>query len=170
MSPGDRRSPALETSFRLRSATLRASSAATADLEAPGQCHPSLIHGDAHPNLFFDGDEVGMLDWQVTQRGRGLRDVGYFANSLAIETRRAPGSADPLLPGRSRRGGPRVPFAVAWEQHRLHVLYGWIAAVVTAAAATLQHEAVVRAGLERSSAAVMDLDALGALRTLVRSG
>jgi hypothetical protein len=53
---------------------------------------------------------------------------------------------------------------VAWEQYRLHALYAWIAAVVTAAAATLQGEAIVRAGLERSSAAVMDLDSLGALR------
>jgi hypothetical protein len=49
---------------------------------------------------------------------------------------------------------------VAWRQHRLHAIYAWIAAVVTAAAATLQSEPIVRTGLARSSAAVMELDSL----------
>ncbi len=128
----------------------------------------TLIHGDAHVgNLFFDGPEVGFLDWQVVQRGQGMRDVGYFlANSLAVETRREHDEAliRVYLAALAEAGVPPVPFSVAWEQYRLHALYAWIAAVVTAAAATLQREAIVRAGLERSSAAVMDLDSLGALR------
>ena len=128
----------------------------------------TLIHGDAHVgNLFFDGPEVGFLDWQVVQRGQGMRDVGYFlANSLAVETRREHDEAliRVYLAALAEAGVPPVPFSVAWEQYRLHALYAWIAAVVTAAAATLQGEAIVRAGLERSSAAVMDLDSLGALR------
>jgi len=128
----------------------------------------TLIHGDAHVgNLFFDGEQVGFLDWQVAQRGQGMRDVGYFlGNSLAIETRREHDEAliRVYLAALAEAGVAPAPFSVAWEQYRLHVLYGWIAAVVTAAAATLQSEAIVRAGLERSSAAVMDLDSLGALR------
>jgi hypothetical protein len=64
-------------------------------------------------------------------------------------------------------GAPSVPFSLAWEQHRLHALYTWISCLVTAAAATLQTASIVRAGLERSTAAVMDLDSLGALREQV---
>jgi hypothetical protein len=128
----------------------------------------TLIHGDAHlGNLFFDGPEVGFLDWQVAQRGQGLRDVTYFlTNSLSVETRRAHGEdlIRVYLAALAEAGGPPVPFSLAWEQHRLHALYTWISCIVTAAAATLQREDVVRAGLERSSAAVMDLDSLGALR------
>ncbi len=128
----------------------------------------TLIHGDAHlGNLFFDGPEVGLLDWQVVQRGQGLRDVTYFlTNSLSIETRRARGEEliRVYLAALAEAGAPPVRFSLAWEQHRLHALYTWISAIVTAAAATLQRESIVRAGLERSSAAVMDLDSLGALR------
>jgi hypothetical protein len=128
----------------------------------------TLIHGDAHlGNLFFDGEQVGFLDWQVAQPGQGLRDVTYFlTNSLAIPTRRAHGEdlIRVYLAALAEAGGPPVPFSLAWEQHRLHALYTWISCIVTAAAATLQSESVVRAGLERSSAAVMDLDSLGALR------
>jgi hypothetical protein len=131
----------------------------------------TLIHGDAHlGNLFFDGPEVGFLDWQVAQRGQGLRDVTYFlTNSLSVETRRAHGEEliRVYLAALAEAGAPPVPFSLAWEQHRLHALYTWISCIVTAAAATLQREAVVRAGLERSSAAVMDLDSLGALRDRV---
>jgi hypothetical protein len=128
----------------------------------------TLIHGDAHlGNLFFDGEEVGFLDWQVAQPGQGLRDVTYFlTNSLSIETRRGHGEEliRVYLAALSEAGGPSVPFSLAWEQHRLHALYTWISCIVTAAAATLQSESVVRAALERSSIAVMDLDSLGALR------
>jgi hypothetical protein len=128
----------------------------------------TLIHGDAHlGNLFFDGPEVGFLDWQVVQRGQGLRDVTYFlTNSLSVETRRAHGEEliRVYLTALAEAGAPPVPFSVAWEQHRLHALYTWISCVVTAAAATLQREAIVRTGLERSSAAVVELDSLGALR------
>lgn len=131
----------------------------------------TLIHGDAHVgNLFFDGAEVGFLDWQVAQCGQGMRDVGYFlANSLATGARREHDEAliRVYLAALTEAGVPPVPFSVAWEQYRLHALYAWIAAVVTAAAATLQSEAIVRAGLERSSAAVVDLDSIGALRELL---
>jgi Ser/Thr protein kinase RdoA (MazF antagonist) len=130
----------------------------------------TLIHGDAHfGNLFFDGPEVGFLDWQVVQQGQGMRDVSYFlASSLAVETRREHGEALIRLysSALADAGGPALPFSVAWEQLRLHALYAWISAIVTAAAATLQREWVVRAALERSSAAVLDLDSLGALREL----
>jgi hypothetical protein len=168
--------PALERFGELVPAALREAapfvSARRPALEALWSRPPlTLIHGDAHlGNLFFDGPEVGLLDWQVAQLGQGLRDVTYFLEtSLAVETRRAHGEEliRVYLAALAEAGVAPLPFSLAWEQHRLHALYGWIAAVVTAAATTLQREAIVRAGLERSAAAVMDLDSLGALREAV---
>jgi Ser/Thr protein kinase RdoA (MazF antagonist) len=169
-------SPALARFGELVPEPLRAQarfvSAQRGRLEAEWSRPPlTLIHGDAHAgNLFFDGAEVGFLDWQVAQQGQGMRDVTYFlANSLAVETRRAHGEAliRVYLSALAEAGGPALPFSAAWEQHRLHALYAWISTIVTAAAVTLQREPIVRAGLERAGAAVMDLDSLGALRERV---
>jgi len=168
--------PALERFGELVPAELQAAAGFLSEqrlaLEALWARPPlTLIHGDAHlGNLFFDGPEVGFLDWQVVQRGQGLRDVTYFlTNSLSVETRRAHGEdlIRVYLAALAEAGAPSVPFSLAWEQHRLHALYTWISCIVTAAAATLQREPIVRAGLERSSAAVIDLDSLGALRERV---
>lgn len=39
----------------------------------------SLLHGDSHlGNFFVSGDEMGMLDFQATHWGKGIRDVQYF--------------------------------------------------------------------------------------------
>ena len=48
----------------------------------------SLLHGDSHlGNFFVSGDEMGMLDWQATHWGKGIRDVQYFLiDSLPVET------------------------------------------------------------------------------------
>jgi aminoglycoside phosphotransferase (APT) family kinase protein len=127
----------------------------------------TLIHGDSHVgNLYFGGNRVGFLDWQVTQCGQGMRDVSYFLiNSLPTALRRSHERVlithylDTLsAQGVSAPGGDE-----AWAQYRLHAFYTWIAAAVTAAAATLQQTAVARAALARASIALMDLDALDVL-------
>jgi hypothetical protein len=128
----------------------------------------TVVHGDAHAgNLYFLPGEVGLLDWQVVQRCQGMRDVSYFlANSIPIELRRQH-ERDLIalyLATLGERGVPPPAFPVAWEQHRAHVWYAFIGAAVTAAAATLQSEAIVRAGLSRSAAAVVDLDSAALLR------
>lgn len=130
----------------------------------------TLIHGDAHAgNLYFLPGAVGLLDWQLAQRAQGMRDVAYFlANSLPISVRRAH-ERDLIalyLRTLAERGVTPPAFDVAWEQYRLHAVYAWIAAAVTAAAATLQREPIVRAALERTGVAMMDLDSLSALRAI----
>lgn len=133
----------------------------------------TLVHGDAHAgNLYFPPDGVGFLDWQVVQSGQGMRDVTYFlVQSLPTDLRRRyERHLIGLYLGTLADQGAAAPEPdVAWRQHRLHAIYAWIAATVTAAAATLQSEAIVRAGLARSGAAVMDLDAI-ALVDRLRSG
>ncbi len=134
----------------------------------------TLIHGDAHAgNLYFPPGGVGFLDWQVVQRGQGMRDVTYFVvESLPTALRRncERELIDLYRATLTEHGIAAPPPDTAWAQYRLHALYAWIASVVTSAAARLQSEAIVRAGLARSSAAVMDLDSLAALENLTRMG
>jgi hypothetical protein len=96
-----------------------------------------------------------------------MRDVSYFLiNSVSTDIRRTHQRdlIELYLCSLRDQDVDGVTPAVAWEQYRLHAIYTWIAAMVTAAAATLQAEPIVRAGLERSCAAVMELDSLGAMR------
>ena len=60
-----------------------------------------LLHGDIRAdNLFFDGDEMKVVDFQFASRGCGAADIAYLVTQgLPIEVRRRP-----------RRGaGARVP-------------------------------------------------------------
>ena len=130
----------------------------------------TVVHGDANlGNTYRDGERVGLLDWQVVQQAQAMRDVTYFlCNSVPTELRR---THERTLIDRHRttlaEHGAAPPTADdAWEQHRLHALYAWIAAAFTAGAATLQRDAVVRAGVARAARAVLDLDAAAALRAL----
>lgn len=127
----------------------------------------TLVHGDAHAgNLYLLADRVGFLDWQVTQRCQGMRDVAYFlANSVPTELRRHHEHSliDLYLGTLADHGVVAPSFDTAWRQYRAHVWYAFIGAGVTAAATTLQTEAIVRAGLARSSAAVIDLESLDLL-------
>lgn len=130
----------------------------------------TLIHGDAHVgNMYFGKGSVGLFDWQVVRRGQGMRDVSYFMiQSLATETRREHEREliQLYLDSLAETGASPPAFETAWEQYRSHVLYTWIAVIVTAAAATFQTEAVVLASLERVVTAMIDLDSAGILRSL----
>jgi aminoglycoside phosphotransferase (APT) family kinase protein len=97
---------------------------------------PTLVHGDAHlGNMFADGDVAGLLDWALVGAAPGLRDVAYFlGNSVPTELRRACERA--LVARYCERlnaSGVRLAFDTAWEQYRLQLITGWIAAVVTTA-------------------------------------
>lgn len=134
----------------------------------------TLIHGDPHAgNLFFDGDEAGLFDWQVVQAGPGLRDVSYFlVNSLDTSVRRAH-ERELLEHYREILAAHGVAAPVSaeiWEEYRLFALYTWIAVSVTAAAAGLQSREVVRRAVERTGLALADLDSFGALDRLEAQG
>ncbi len=130
----------------------------------------TLIHGDAHVgNMYFLDGTVGLLDWQVVQYGQGMRDLSYFlVNSVPTELRRSEQRAliELYLETLGVFGVETPTFDDAWQQYRLHAIYAWISAAFTAAAATLQSAAIVRAGLERSCAALVDLESIEAVRRL----
>lgn len=127
----------------------------------------TVIHGDAHGgNVYEVGGRAGLLDWQLVQAGQGMRDVAYFlVTSLETALRRE--AEEALVRGylsALEAAGARPPsFDRAWAQYRLHALYGWQAAMFTAAAAGLQSASNALSGFERASAALADLGSLAAL-------
>lgn len=130
------------------------------------QGETTLLHGDAHlANLFDDGKDAGFLDWGCIARGPGMRDVSHFlTSSLPPAARRR---HEHELIGRYLGSlGEHAPdFAEAWQRHRLHVAYTWVAASVTLAMGDeWQPFAYAREAVERANAAVSELDSLGALR------
>jgi thiamine kinase-like enzyme len=127
----------------------------------------TLVHGDCHVgNLFFEGDAVGFLDWQVLARAPGVRDVAYFlCNSLPTESRR---EHEEALVGLYREAlleaGIEAPARESlWMQYRSFALYAWLAAAFTAGAGGLQSERIARAGLERTTRALVDLETVDLL-------
>jgi aminoglycoside/choline kinase family phosphotransferase len=125
----------------------------------------TFVHGDAHlGNLFFAGDEVGFLDWQVCGRAPGMRDVAYLlCNSLSAELREAHERAliRGYLDGLRARGVDAPDFDAAWRQYRLFALYTFIAAAFTAAAGEgLQAREIAEAGLRRATRAVESLESV----------
>jgi len=127
----------------------------------------TLIHGDPHSgNLFLDGATVGFLDWGMVSRSPGMRDVAYYCcNSLPTDVRRS--VQDELLDrylAILAGGGVTVDRAEVWEQYRLFSVYAWVSAVSTVSVGSRwQPEARAVAAMDRTTVALDDLDALGAL-------
>jgi len=127
----------------------------------------TVVHGDAHiGNLYLLPGTVGFLDWQVVQRCQGMRDVAYFlVGSVPTALRRAH-ERELIAAYLATLRAARIAapdFDTAWLQYRLHVPWAFFSAVVTASSATMQAAAIGRAVLDRTCAAVLDLDPLGAL-------
>jgi aminoglycoside phosphotransferase (APT) family kinase protein len=127
----------------------------------------TLLHGDTHLGNTYvlpDG-RAGLFDWQVVQRGPGIRDVTYFlVLSLPSELRAAHERALVARYQAAVGGGD------LWEAYRLYAVDPFRAAVFTAAMGDrLQPERQWRTGLERAVAAVTDLDTLGALESALPS-
>ena len=125
----------------------------------------TLIHGDCHiGNLFVDGQKVGFLDWACFSHAPGMRDVAYFlCNSLPTRIRQS--EQENLLEiyreSLAQSGGPTVSRESIWEDYRRFAAYSWISAVTTAAAgARMQSLAIGQAAMQRTQAAITELDTL----------
>ena len=127
----------------------------------------TLIHGDPHSgNLFLDGPTIGFLDWGMVSRSPGMRDVAYFCcNSLPTDVRRGLQAELidrylAILADADIASG----WETAWEQYRLFSVYAWVSAVSTVSVGSRwQPEARAVAAMDRTTAALEDLDAAGAL-------
>lgn len=135
----------------------------------------TLIHGDAHMgNLFQDGTTIGFLDWAVLGRGPGMRDVSYtLCNSFTPELRRSEERGlieiyrDTLI-----EAGVEAPdLESLWRRHRLHAVYSWVSATVTAAMGDKwQPLAVGLSSMKRTTEAAEDLGSLELFREEIGNG
>ncbi len=131
---------------------------------------PTVVHGDLHlGNLFDDHGRVGFFDWGLMTIADPLRDASYFlCLAMDIDDRRAH-ERDLLrhyLDARRALGGREIGFDEAWGRHRIWAAYTVLAscqAIQVPYGASEQTHRFADAFLERSKAAVSDLDAAEAV-------
>jgi Ecdysteroid kinase-like family len=138
--------------------------AVAAELARPPR---TLSHGDARlDNMFFDAaGRVRLCDWQLTDRSRGMRDVGLFVTQSLTPDVRADAErslVESYLARLAAHGVEGYTVADAWRDFRLAAVLGFVYAVV--AGGGLDHEgprsrALTGAMLKRSAAAIADNDA-----------
>jgi hypothetical protein len=126
----------------------------------------SLLHGDSHlGNFFVSGDEMGMLDWQATHWGKGIRDVQYFlidslpADTLAAHEREL---VDYYVARRGHHGEAIDP-RQTWQEYRSFTYHTLMTIVVSIGFGALNEEQDVLMGeiLQRAVAAVERVDYAG---------
>ena len=93
-----------------------------------GQRRQFMIHGDAHAgNIYRTADGLGLIDWQLLQRGGWALDVGYHLNAVLpveVAEREERRLVTEYL-ARMRAGGMEMPSDEdGWAQYREAVLYG----------------------------------------------
>jgi hypothetical protein len=129
----------------------------------------TVMHGDFRlDNLVFpngDAAGVGVLDWQITSRGRGAFDLGYFlctsvspADRAEHEERLLRSYVDALAEGGVRGYG----FDDCMRDYRLTVMFCMVYSVILIGSLDVGNErglALFNALLERNTAAIMDLKA-----------
>lgn len=131
----------------------------------------TLIHGDLHiGNVYLDTGRVGFIDWGLCRASTPLRDVSYFLTmSVAIEDRRAHGETllRDYLDALRVAGGPQIPFADAWAQHRVQAAYTVIATFLAYTPSYRGGDGVPLGAdlITRANAALTDLDVVAALRS-----
>jgi hypothetical protein len=126
----------------------------------------TLLHGDHRlDNLFFSPDDVAALDWQITGTGRGAYDVAYFLSQSLASDERKRVEADLVRAYHDalvEHGVEGYSFEACWEDYRLATLFVSVYPLNAGAVDLVNDRAVelFTAMLERSVAAILDLDAL----------
>jgi aminoglycoside phosphotransferase (APT) family kinase protein len=145
----------------------------------------AVCHGDFRgDNLMFDdrahparpGDEVAVLDWQISYRGPAVSDIAYFlCQSLEVEERRRHESElvrawyDELTETVREGSGDDLdayPFELAWEQYRRSALGTTVYPVTGVGALDPGNERgqeLLTAMAVRAFTACLDLDAASLL-------
>jgi hypothetical protein len=119
----------------------------------------TLVHGDAHAGNVYRTAEgkLGIVDWQVLQKGEWAQDVAYhLAAVLTPEDRRANERhlLDHYLGKLKALGGPAIDPEHAWDRYRAGMVYGYyLWAITRKVDPEITNEFVRRLGL-----AVSDLE------------
>jgi len=153
---GDRLSPAVRDAGRLLSAI--------GHLAAEVRSGPlSLVHGDAHAgNMYHDAEGLlGLVDWQVLQKGSWAQAVAYHLSSvLTPEDRRQ--HERRLLEDYCHRlrahGGIQIDSNSAWRNYRTAIAYGfYMWAITRKVEPTIINEFVYRLGTAADDLESFDL-------------
>lgn len=121
-----------------------------------------LLHGDIRAdNMFFRGDALKLVDFQLTVRGAGAADIAYLVSQgLPTATRR--GLDEQLV--RDYTGQvPGYRFDEAWRHYRLAtalLLYMPVVALLTWDAAPERSRRLCLTLIDRAVAAIADIGAL----------
>jgi hypothetical protein len=128
----------------------------------------TLLHGDAHlgNTYLLPGGRAGLLDWQLMNRGRWAHDVTYLLMT-ALETDFRRRHERELLAGyleELRGGGVEDAPGLddAWLLHRQTAIWGFLVGWCITPVENYGEE-ILRANLERLTAAVEDLETFDAL-------
>jgi aminoglycoside phosphotransferase (APT) family kinase protein len=141
-------------------------------LQLASQGPRTYLHGDLHiANTYTTRQgRMGIVDWQASLKGSWAHDYAYLlSTALEVEDRRAweYELLDFYLERLSAAGGDDIPREKAWQAYRHATLYPYFAWVYTIGRSRLQprfqpDEICLRL-IERISAAIDDLDSLGAV-------
>jgi hypothetical protein len=126
-----------------------------------------LLHGDIRAdNMFFDGEQLKVVDFQFTSRGVGAADIGYLVSQgLPTQVRR--GHDEELvreyLGHLAAHGITDYPFDDAWRHYRFAVAYLIVLPVITLIgwdAMPERSRALCLTLTDRAVAAIDDINAL----------
>jgi hypothetical protein len=154
-SRGSRLDPATRDAGRLQ-VTLETLAAEVRD------CPLCLVHRDAHAgNVYRQADgQLGLVDWQILQKGSWAQDVAYhLAAVLTPDDRRLHERAllDEYLARLKADGGPDINRETAWHSYRAAMVYGYYLWAITRKV----DPEIIDTFVYRLGTAVDDLDAFG---------
>ena len=127
----------------------------------------TIVHGDLRlDNIFFgNGQELFLIDWQVSGLGGGLYDVAYFLGaSVSTEVRRQieRETLEEYHDTLRNTGATEMTFTECWDLYRSNMLARLLISVLVCGGLDLsdQHtRQMAELALQRSIAAIQDLDA-----------
>ena len=134
-------------------------------LDATAGAPRTVIHGDYRlDNLFFGDDELAVIDWQISCRGRGVFDVAYFLSGSVDATLRRQEEMRLLRLWHeiATAGRPGYSFDDALTDYRRCVLYCNVYTVIATGTLDPANErgmALFHAWLGRRVTAIEELDA-----------
>ena len=120
------------------------------------------VHGDAHAGNLFksaNGQDIGVIDWQLIQRGHWAQDVAYHLGAaLSVEERRQSERAllHHYLDRLAAFGGPSIDPERGWTQYRMAMLYGYYLWAITQRV----DRPIILEFMHRLGSAVVDLDSV----------
>jgi hypothetical protein len=129
----------------------------------------TIAHGDFRlDNIFFSkaggSSPIAVIDWQISNRGRGVFDVAYFLSScVEPEVRRAEEQRLMRMWHEiAARGHSGYSFDDAWTDYRRAVLFCNVYTVIAIGTLDMANErgsALFQAWLRRRNTAIEDLEA-----------